>query len=53
MSEAQSAARAQQKVEELCAAALRALSGEHDLHFRGRRLHRGRRPLPLYAHPAR
>ena len=49
MSEAQSAARAQQKVEELCAAALRALSGEHDLHFRGRRLHRGRKPLPLYA----
>jgi cobaltochelatase CobT len=49
MSQAQSAARAQQKVEELCAAALRALSGEHDLHYRGRRLHRGRKPLPLYA----
>ncbi len=33
----------------MCAAAIRALSGERDLHFRGRRLHRGRRALPLYA----
>lgn len=49
MSEAQAAAKAQQRIEELCAAALRALSGEPDLHFRGRRLHRGRRPLPLFA----
>ena len=48
-------ARQQQQVEELCAAAIRALTGEADLHFRGRRLHRGGRPLPLFAphlHPS-
>lgn len=49
MSEIQQQARHQQRVEELCAAAIRALSGEPDLHFRGRRLHRGRKVLPLYA----
>lgn len=51
----QGTARRQQQVEELCAAAIRALAGEHDLHFRARRLHRGRRTLPLYAphlHPS-
>lgn len=42
-------ARHQQRVEELCAAAIRALSGEADLHFRGQRLHRGRKALPLFA----
>lgn len=55
MGQAQAAARHQQRVEELCAAAIRALSGERDLHFRGRRLHRGRERLPLYAphlHPS-
>ena len=45
----QALARHQQQVEELCAAAIRALAGEADLHFRGRRLHRGRRALPIYA----
>lgn len=49
MSEVQVQARHQQRVEELCAATIRALSGEADLHFRGRRLHRGRTALPLYA----
>ncbi|HEY4069022.1 MAG TPA: cobalt chelatase, partial [Burkholderiaceae bacterium] len=49
MSDAQRQARQQECIEELCAAAVRALSGERDLHFRGRRLHRGRRALPLYA----
>ncbi|MGH6626752.1 MAG: cobaltochelatase CobT-related protein [Burkholderiaceae bacterium] len=49
MSEVQAAARHQQKVEELCAASIRALSGDAELHFRARRLHRGRRALPLYA----
>lgn len=49
MAEAQAAARAQQQLEELCAAALRALSGEPDLHYRSRRVHRGRQALPLYA----
>ena len=51
----QQLARRQQRVEELCAGAIRALSGEADLHFRGRRLHRGRQRLPLFAphlHPA-
>ncbi|MEP7057446.1 MAG: cobalt chelatase [Caldimonas sp.] len=55
MSETQARARHQQQVEELCAAAIRALAGETDLHFRGRRLHRGRSALPLFAphlHPA-
>jgi len=49
MSEAQAEARAQQRIEELCATALRALSGEPDLHFRSRRVHRGRSALPLFA----
>lgn len=49
MTTAQVRARHQQQVEELCAASVRAISGEADLHFRGRRLHRGRRALPLYA----
>lgn len=55
MSEVQQLARRQQRVEELCAGAIRALSGQTDLHFRGRRLHRGRQRLPLFAphlHPA-
>ena len=42
-------ARQLQQFEELCAAAIRALSGERDLHFRGRRLHRHGRALPLWA----
>lgn len=46
---AQQRARHQQVVEELCAAAVRALAGDAELHFRSRRLHRGRRALPLYA----
>jgi cobaltochelatase CobT len=46
---AQREARRQQRVEELCVAAIRALSGEPDLHFRGRLLHRGRRRVPLHA----
>jgi len=49
LSDVQLRARHQERIEELCAAAIRALSGKRDLHFRGRRLHRGRRPLPLYA----
>ena len=55
MSEAQAAARLQQKMEELCAASIRALTGERDLHFRGHRLHRGDSALPVFAphlHPA-
>ena len=55
MSQDRAAARHQQQVEELCAASIRALAGETDLHFRGGRLHRGRKPLPLPAphlHPS-
>ena len=39
MSDVHVRARRQQRVEELCAAAIRALAGEADLHFRGARLH--------------
>ncbi len=49
MSQAQTLARHQQRVEELCAATIRAISGQADLHFRGQRLHRGHHLLPLYA----
>lgn len=44
----QAASRAQQRVEELCAASIRALAGERELHFRARRLHRGGRALPIF-----
>lgn len=49
MSQVQATARHQQQVEELCVAAIRALAGQRDLHFRGRRLHRGWQRLPLFA----
>ena len=45
----QQLARRQQKVEELCAAAIRALTGDAALHYRGHRLHRGSRLLPVAA----
>ncbi|GAB3359890.1 cobaltochelatase CobT-related protein [Amycolatopsis echigonensis] len=41
--------RARQRVEELSAAAIRAVSGSPDAHFRGGRLHRGIRPVPMPA----
>ena len=47
--------RLQHQVEELCAASIRALSGQPDVHFRGRRLHRAGVALPLFAphlHPS-
>lgn len=50
-----SVTRRQQDVERLCLAAIRALTGQPDLHFRGRRLHRGRRLVPMRAphlHPS-
>ncbi|PXY29158.1 cobaltochelatase CobT-related protein [Prauserella endophytica] len=43
------AERERRRAEELCAAAVRALAGEPGLHFRGGRLHDGRRPVPLHA----
>ena len=45
----QALARQQQQFEALCAAAIRALAGETDLHFRGQRLHRRGRALPAFA----
>ncbi|HOM13811.1 MAG TPA: cobalt chelatase [Rubrivivax sp.] len=47
--QAQAQARHQQKVEELCAASIRALAGDTELHFRGRRLYRGEHVLRLAA----
>ncbi len=49
MIQAQTLARHQQRIEELCAATIRALSGQAELHFRGQRLHRGQHALPIYA----
>jgi cobaltochelatase CobT len=46
---AQQRAKRQQRVEELCAATLRALTGDVDLHYRGRQLHQGARRVPLHA----
>ena len=46
---AQQQARRQQRVEELCAASIRALSGHPDLHFRGKMLYQGERSLPMHA----
>lgn len=46
---AQQRAKRQQRVEELCAASLRALTGDRDLHYRGRQLHQGARRVPLNA----
>ena len=47
-SEERAAARRQQRVEALCGAAVRALSGDADLHFRVGRLHRGQAAMPLF-----
>ncbi|MEO8248519.1 MAG: cobalt chelatase [Burkholderiales bacterium] len=55
MTTGRAAARHQQRVDELCAGAIRALTGQANLHFRGRRLHRGHKALPLPAphlHPS-
>ncbi len=53
MSPAQPAAasitRQQQPIDDLCAAAIRAITGEAALHFRGRSLYRGDRALPPFA----
>jgi cobaltochelatase CobT len=49
MQSAQQKARRQQKVEELCAATLRALTGQPALHYRGRRLYAGERLVPQHA----
>lgn len=41
--------RHQQRIDDLCAAAIRALSGQPGLHFRGRRLYRHQRALPPFS----
>jgi len=41
--------RQQQQVEELCAATLRAMTGDSELHYAGHRLQRGLRVVPTYA----
>ncbi len=46
---AQQLARRQQVNEELCAAALRAITGDARLHYQGRRLYQGNKHLPLNA----
>ncbi len=46
---AQQQARRQQRVEELCAATLRALTGDPTLHYRGRHVYRGEVRLPQHA----
>ena len=44
-----SVTRHQQRIDDLCAASIRALSDDGDLHFRGRRLYRGDKRLPPFA----
>ncbi|TLF52137.1 cobalt chelatase [Halomonas urmiana] len=46
---AQQQARRQQRIEELCAASLRAMTGDAGLHYRGRRLYQGETRLPTHA----
>jgi len=41
--------RQQQKGDDLCAAIMRALSGEADIHYRGQRLYQGLRQLQVHA----
>ena len=41
--------RRQQRIDDLCAASIRAFSGDASLHFRGRRLYRGDKALPPFA----
>lgn len=47
--QAQAQARRQEHIEALAAAAMRALCGRRELHFRARRIHLGARPLPRWA----
>lgn len=46
---AASATRHQQRIDDLCAATIRAVSGQAGLHFRGRRLYQGEKVLPPFA----
>jgi cobaltochelatase CobT len=49
MATIQQQARRQQRVEELCGAAIRALTGDPELHMRAHGLYRGQKRVPLYA----
>ncbi|MER7396030.1 cobalt chelatase [Streptomyces sp. NPDC000151] len=49
----QAAVRRRQQAEELCAAAVRALSADPEVHYRGGRPYRGLRPVPVHAPHAR
>ena len=49
MSHAREHAIHQQRLHELCAATVRALAGDRELHFRGQRLFRGARRVPIHA----
>jgi cobaltochelatase CobT len=49
MQSIQQQVRRQQRVEELCGAAIRALTSDPELHLRAQGLYRGQRRLPLYA----
>ena len=49
MARPQELARRQQQIEELCSAAIRALTGDAHLHFRSNRLYQDERPLPVNA----
>ncbi len=49
LGDAARATRHQQRIDDLCAASIRALSGDAELHFRGRRLYRGSKALPPFA----
>jgi cobaltochelatase CobT len=49
VSETHARVRRRERIEALCAATIRALSGDGALAFRGHRLHRGTRALPRFA----
>ncbi|MFC6065690.1 cobaltochelatase CobT-related protein [Streptomyces ochraceiscleroticus] len=49
----QAAVRRRQQAEELCAAAVRALSADPEVHYRGGRPYRGPHPVPVHAPHAR
>ena len=49
MGQLQQQLRRQQRIDELCGAAVRALTGEAELHIRAQGLYRGHRRIPLHA----
>ncbi|MEQ9107341.1 MAG: cobalt chelatase [Limnobacter sp.] len=49
MHQLQPQTRREQRIEEICAGVIRALTGHSGIRYRGRRLHTGRQPLPIHA----